>query len=94
MPYSCRSSVFDCHKNAIGLRARLGMRSQAQRYLWLPLFVVQTLDIHLGSQVRVGRSDHVVCQGKQVLMRISFLSVLQEFWISKVLVRKLDKTNS
>ena len=49
------------HKNAIGLRERLGMRSQAQRYSWLSLIVVQTLDIHLGSQVTAGRSDHVVC---------------------------------
>ena len=49
------------HKNVIGLRERLGMRSQAQRYLWLSLLVVQTLDIHLGSQVTAGRSDHVVC---------------------------------
>ena len=49
------------HKNVIGLRERLGMRSQTQRCSWLSLLVVQTLDIHLGSQITTGRSDHVVC---------------------------------
>ena len=42
------------HTNVIGLRERLGMRSQAQRYSWLSLLVVQTLHIHLGLQVTAG----------------------------------------
>lgn len=37
------------------------------------LLVVQTLETHLGSQVRAGRSDHVVFKRKWVLMRTFFL---------------------
>lgn len=56
------------HKSATDLTARLCMQSQL-----VALLVVQTLETHLGSQVRAGRSDHVVFKRKQVLKQTFFL---------------------